>query len=298
MSTIVVTGATGNIGTALVHHLLERGHRVIAVSRASDKLTHLHAAGAEIHPVDVTTDVAGLTAALRGADAAFLMIPPRFDAPDFITYADGVAANLERAVRDSGIAKVVQLSSLGGDLPSGTGPIVTVHRLEERLRTVAGLDLLVLRPTYFFENFFGSLGMIKGMGINGGAQNADTRIPMIATRDIAAYAAQRLDALNFTGHAVQELLGPREYSMAEATQILGTTIGKPELPYVPFPYADAQQGMVGAGLSPSVAGLYVEMAQAVNEHGFFQNVPRDATATTPTTLETWAAQVFAPAFQG
>lgn len=298
MSTIVITGATGNIGTALVHHLLERGHHVIAVSRASDKLNRLQAAGAEIHPVDITTDVAGLTTALRGADAAFLMIPPRFDAADFLAYGDGVGANLEQAVRASGIKKVVQLSSLGGERPSGTGPIVTVHRLEERLNAIDGVDVLALRPTYFFENFFGSIGLIKGMGINGSAQKPEARIPMIATRDIAAYAAKRLHALDFSGKSAQELLGPREYSMAEATSILGTAIGKPELPYVPFPYPDAEQGMIGAGLSPSIAGLYVEMSRAVNEHGLFINVPRNAETTTPTTLEDWAGQAFAPAFQG
>lgn len=297
MSTIVITGATGHIGTALVHQLLERGHRVIAVSRPSDKLNRLQAAGAEIHPVDITTDVAGLTAALRGADAAFLMIPPRADAADFLAYGDGVGANLERAVRESGIKKVVQLSSLGGERPSGTGPIVTVHRLEERLNAIAGVDVLALRPAYFFENFFGSVGLIKGMGINGSAQNAEARIPMIATRDIAAYVAKRLDALDFTGKSVQELLGAREYSMQEATQILGAAIGKPALPYVTFPYADAVQGMIDARLSPSIAGMYAEMSQAVNEHGLFVNVLRSAEATTPTSLEDWAGEVFAPAFE-
>ncbi len=298
MSTIAVTGATGHIGSALVHHLLKAGHRVVAISRPSERLDALKAAGADTQPVDVSTDVAGLTEALRGADAAFLMIPPHVAHPDFLAYADGIAANLEQAVRASGIQRAVQLSSLGGDRPAGTGPILTAHRLENRLKGIEGLNLLILRPTYFLENHLSSIGMIKGMGINGGPQQADAAIPMIATADIAAYAAKRLNAADWTGTAVQELLGSREYTLQEATQIIGKAVGRPELPYIQFPYADAEQGMIGAGLSPSMAGLYVEMARGVNEQGLFRNVPRDAESTTPTSLESWVEQSFVPAFNG
>ncbi len=298
MSTIAVTGATGQIGSALVHHLLKAGHRVVAISRPSAKLDALKTAGADVRPVDVATDATGLTAALRDADAAFLLVPPNVAHPDVLTFADGVSANFEQAIKAAGIRRVVQLSSLGADRESGTGPIVYLHRLEKRLEGIANLDLLVLRPTYFFENLYSSIGMIKGMGINGGAQEATAKIPMIATADIAAYAAQRLNALDWHGTEVQELLGDRDYSMQEATQLLGQAIGKPELPYVQFPYADAEQGMIGAGLSPSMAGLYIEMAQSVNESALFRNVPRDARATTPTSLEDWAAQAYAPVFKG
>lgn len=298
MSTIVVTGATGHIGRALVHHLLQRGHTVRAVSRASERLDALQAAGAEIHAVDVSQDVAGLTQALRGADAAFLMIPPNMTHPDVLAYYDQVADNLEKAARDSGIKKVVQLSSLGSDRPAGTGPIVSTYRLENRLRGLAGIDFLALRPSYFMENLFASIGMIKGMGINGGAMRADVAFPMIATQDVAAVAADRLDKLDFQGQQVQPLLGTRDYTMAEATVILGQAIGKPALPYVAFSYADAQQGMVGAGLSPDMARLYIEMIQGVNEDGLFRNETRDARTNTPTSLEQWAQTAFAPAFNG
>ena len=298
MSTIAVTGATGNVGSALVHQLLQAGHRVVAVSRPSARLDALKAAGADTHAVDVATDTAGLTAALKGADAAFLMIPPNITHPDVPAYYDQVIDTLTEAVRASGIKKVVQLSSLGADRPAGTGPIVSAHQLENRLSALHGVDVLALRPTYFMENLYGSIGMIKGMGINGGPMRADVAIPMIATQDIAAYAAQRLDALDFSGHETQPLLGTRDYTMAEATAVIGGAIARPALPYVPFPSADAEQGMIGAGLSPSMAGLYVEMTRSVNEDGLFHNEPRDARTNTPTSLETWVAQAYAPAFQG
>ncbi len=298
MSTIAITGATGHIGSALVHHLLKSGHQVRAISRASERLDALAAAGAETHVVDVTTDAAGLTNALRGTDAAFLMIPPNLAHPDVMAYYDQVIDTLDEAVRASGVKKVVQLSSLGSDRPTGTGPIVSTYNLENRLRAIDGIDVLVLRPSYFMENLYASIGMIKGMGINGGAMRPDVAIPMIATEDIAAAAAERLDQLDFAGHEVQTLLGTRDYTMAEATQVIGQAIGKPELPYVPFPYADAEQGMVGAGLSPDMARLYLEMTRSVNEDGLFHNEPRDARTDTPTSLETWVSRAYAPAFGG
>ncbi len=291
-------GATGHVGSALVHHLLQAGHRVVAVSRASEKLDQLRAAGADVRAVDVTQDATGLTDALRGVDAAFLMLPPNGQHPDFMAYADDVVANLEQAVRASGLRKAVQLSSLGGERESGTGPIVGLHRLENRLKSISGLDLLILRPTYFMENLYSSIGMIKGMGINGGPQMPEKAIPMIATQDIAIYAAKRLGALDWQGTQVQTLLGPRDYSMQDATRALGGAIGRPELPYVQFPYDQAEQGMIGAGLSASMAGMYVEMTRNVNETGLFQNEPRDAQTNTPTTLEDWAARDFASAFNG
>lgn len=298
MHTLAVLGATGHIGSALVHHLLTAGHRVVAIARPSAKLDKLAAAGATTRAVDITGDAtATLTEALRGADAAFLMIPPNVTHPDFLTYADQVSATIEQAVRASGLRKAVMLSSLGADKAEGTGPIVALHRLENRLRGIDSLtDVLFLRPTYFMENLLSSVGMIKGMGINGGPQRPDAAVPMIATRDIAAYAAKRLSALDFSGEHVQPLLGPRDYSMQEATRAIGAAIGRPDLPYVAFPYADAEQGMIGAGLSPSMASMYVEMSRSVNETGLFQHERRDAETNTPTTLEQWAGEAFAPAF--
>ena len=88
---------------------------------------------------------------------------------------------------------------------------------------------------------------------------------MIATRDIAAFAARALAARDWTGFEVQELLGPRDLSFAEATRILGAAIGKPDLAYVQFPYADYSAALQQAGLSKSVADLYAEMEKAFDD---------------------------------
>ncbi|MCC3155844.1 NAD(P)H-binding protein [Hymenobacter sp. 15J16-1T3B] len=293
---IVVTGASGHIGGRLAQELLRRGHRVTAVARTAASLEALRQAGATVRPGQLG-DVAFLTEVLRGADAAFLMLPPNTSAPDVLAAQDELGEAIARAVQASGLRQVVNLSSIAADQPRGTGPIVSVHRQEQRLNAIEGLHVVHLRPAYFMENLLANIGLIQGMGIAGSAIRPDLAFPMIATQDIAAYAAALLDGPALpAGHREQLLLGPRAYSMQEATAVLGAAIGRPELPYVPFAYEQAQQGMVAAGLSESMAGLYVEMSRTLNEETAMVHEVRTAGNTTATTLEEFAAQTFAPAF--
>ena len=129
------------------------------------------------------------------------------------------------------------------------------------------------------------------MGITGEAMRPDVRLPMIATKDIAAYAAGLLNGEPLAGHSVHNLLGPRNYSQQEA-------IGRPDLPYVLFSYDDAQKGMMGAGLSENMASLYIEMTRSLNEEKLMVHESRTDAGTTPTTLKEFAQKVFAPAFRG
>jgi len=293
---ITVLGATGNIGTALVHHLLGQGHHVTAVARPSARLDALAQAGATAQAGDLH-DAAFLTDALRGAEAAFLMIPPNMAAPDVLAHYQRIGEATAQAVRATGLKQAVNLSSNGADLPAGTGPILGVHHQEARLNAIEGLAVVHLRPAYFMENLLSSVGMIQHMGITGGAMRPELPLPMVATKDIAAKAAELLAGDRPAGHSVLNLLGPRNYSQQEATAAIGQAIGRPELPYVPFSYDDAQKGMVGAGLSEDMARLYLEMTRSLNEEKLMVHEVRTAASTTPTTLEEFVQTVFAPVFK-
>ncbi len=114
---------------------------------------------------------------------------------------------------------------------------------------------------------------------------------MIAADDIAAVAAQALLARDWHGVAVRELLGQRDLSHAEVARILGERIGKPELAYVQLSEADMGGAMVEAGLSPSFAGLYIEMTRAFNEGRVGPGAGRNAGNTTATRFEDFAADL-------
>jgi hypothetical protein len=104
-------------------------------------------------------------------------------------------------------------------------------------------------------------------------------------------------APTFDGYIVRELLGPRDYTHREATAILGAAIGKPDLAYVEFSYEDFRKGLLGAGFSASVADAYVEMYTAFNDGRVQSTMSHDTSSTTPTTLEEFSREVFAPAYQ-
>jgi uncharacterized protein YbjT (DUF2867 family) len=294
---VAITGATGHIGGAIAESLLKSGHRVCAIARDKDKLDALAAKGAETRPGDLT-DTAFLTDAFRDADAVFAMIPPNPAAPDLRADQRKFAESICTALGSAGRTRVVALSSVGGGLKSGTGPIAGLHEFEELLKTVQDTPVVILRPTYFMENFLYSIPLIKSAGINGGSIRGDISMPMIATKDIASVAADELAEPKFDGYTVHELIGPRDYTFREATSIIGTAIGKPDLPYVEFASEDYRKGLLDAGFSESVADAYLEMETAIDGGRIQATMSRDNATTTPTTLEEFAREVFAPVYKG
>ena len=288
---IVLMGATGNTGKVAAEALLSRGEKVRVLGRDAKKLQPFVARGAEVAAGDAA-DPAFLARAFAGADAAYTLIPPDMRAPDFRAHQDRVGEATVQALRQSGVKRVVFLSSVGADLPAGTGPIVGLHAQEERLRGL-GVDLLLLRPGYFFENLYASLPLIRHQGINGSAIAPEVKLSMIATRDIGAAAAAALAAKDFSGVQVRNLLGPRDYTMVEVTRILGAKIGKPDLAYVQFPYEAFGAALEQAGLTKDMARLYVEMSRAFNA-GIVKPVGgRTPESTTPTPFESFASELAA-----
>lgn len=287
---ITVMGATGHTGKKITEALLKAGEKVRAIGRSERKLAELEVAGAEVLTGDAA-DAAFLAKAFRGADGIYTLIPPDPHSPAYRAKQDAEGEAIVKAIRDSDVRYVVFLSSLGGDLPAGTGPIAGLHAQEERLRRLQDVNVLILRPAYFFENFYETLGLIKHQGINGGALAPDLVMPMIATRDIADVAAQALKDRSWKGVVVRELLGERDLTHSEATRIVGTRIGKPNLQYVQFPYADFGASLVQMGLSQNVANLYVEMARSLNDRKVKSLEGRRPDNTTPTRFEDFAEEL-------
>ena len=284
---IVVTAATGNIGKVLVEELLQRKEKVRALGRDPKKLESLAKAGAETVMTDLT-DPSAVKKSFQGADAVFTLLTPRYAAPNVVAYYGSVGQAYADALKEVQVKFVVNLSSIGAHLSDKTGPIKGLHQVEEKLNRLSEANILHLRPPYFMENLFMNLGLIKEKGINGSPLKPDLSLPMIATQDIATFAADRLAKRDFKGHTVVELHGQRELSMAEATQALGEALGNPGLPYVQFPYDDALKAMVGMGLSQDVAGSFIEMYQAFNDGIVQPTQPRSDTSTTRTSIEEFA----------
>lgn len=292
---LVITGATGHIGSQAAELLLGRGERVRVVGRTAAGLQRFVDKGAEAAVGDLL-DRVFLGRAFAGAEALFALIPPNYTAVDFRNYQNRVGKSIAGAIVDAGVTQVVNLSSQGADLPTGTGPILGLRDQEARLNALPEVNVLHLRPTYFMENLLMNIPLIQQQGIAGSAVRGDVPFAMIATRDIAAVVAERLARRDLVGKTVQDLLGPRDLTLTEATAILGRSIDKPELKYVQFPVADATAGMLAMGLSADVVRLFIEMGEAISERRFAVARPRTPENTTPTTIEEFAT-LFAAAYR-
>lgn len=294
-SIYVICGANGRVGARIAQELLVEGHQVRAVGRDRGRLADLAGQGAQVR-VGSLRDADFLTETMRGADAAFVLSPVDVAEPDVNAAQREVVRATATAVRDSGIDHVVALSSWGAELTEPVGGIIACHWLEQSLDRIDGLNALYLRPVWFMENFLWNIELIKSAGINGLAIASDAVFPAIATPDIAAAAVRHLRTLSFAGRTVQYLNGARDYTMAEATRVIGAAIGLPDLPYFVLPEGILRKGMTtSGGLSPNAARLATEINHGIST-GTVRAEPRSANNTTPTTLEEFARTTFAPAF--
>ena len=293
----VVLGATGHTGSIIATSLLLKGEKVRVVGRDAARLERFARKGAEAFTANVS-DAAALSKAFSGARAAYLMLPPSMTSPDYRADQERESDAIAQAVKETGLHYAVHLSSFGADVPEGTGPIAGLHSSEQKLNAIGGLNVLHVRAGYFMENNLLAIGMIQGMGIFGHALLPDLKLPMIATRDIGDYVAERFLKLDFSGKETQELLGQRDLSMSEATGILARGIGKPDLRYVQFPYEQVQQVLMQMGVPQKTAGQFIEMYRAANEGVVAAQERRSAENTTPTSFEKFVQDVFAPAYHG
>jgi uncharacterized protein YbjT (DUF2867 family) len=225
------------------------------------------------------------------------MIPPQLTSTDYRAFQDRASDAIAAAVQKAGVRNIISLSSFGADKSSGTGPVVGLHNLEQKLNQSGAPNVLHLRAGYFMENTLSQAGAIRAMGSAVGPVRPDLKLPMIASQDIGAAAADALSRLAFRGKLTQELHGQRDLDYIEATTIIGKAIGKPNLGYVHALHDQIRASMVQMGLSNNIAGLILEMADALNAGHMRTLESRTPHNTTPTPFETFVAQTFIPAYQ-
>jgi len=289
----VVLGSSGNTGSIISDFLLAKGKKVRVVGRDPGRLQRFVRNGAEAYTGDLS-DAAALTKVFSGVRAAYLLLPPLNSREEQERQSDAIAA----AVKNSGLRYAVHLSSYGAHVPKGTGPVTGLYSSEQKLNGISDLNVLHLRPGYFMENNLAAIDMIRGMGMFGHALLPDLKLPMIATRDVGDYAAQRVLDLDFSDKQTRELLGERDLTMTEATRVIARGIGKPDLRYEQFSYDQVRQALTQAGFSPKKAAVYIEMFQAINAGLLAAQEPRSAQNSTPTSFEKFVQDVFAPAYRG
>lgn len=215
MTTVLVTTATGQIGSALVPMLAERGTAVRAMTRRQPAPGVVDTR-AEVVVADLD-DPESLGAALDGVDALFLNTPSsQHAAEQQIRAADLAAA--------AAVRRVVLLSQLAAAEESPVRFLRWHAQVERHLETLP-FEVVVLRPNLFLQGLLAIAPAIREHGTLG-APIGDARVSMVDTRDIAAIAAT---VLLDDGHAgaVYTLTGPTAITHTQAAQAIAAATGKP-----------------------------------------------------------------------
>ena len=251
----VVLGVTGHTGKVVAETLLTRKQPVRVVVRSADQGVAWRAKGAEV-AVASLDDVSALTRAVQGALGLYLLIPPNYGASAWLAEQRKRVDQAAEAVKAGGVAQVLLLSSVGAQLPDGTGPIRAVRYGEQQLRVVTR-NLTVLRPCYFMENWAIGLGMAREQGVLSTFIPPRASIPMISTSDIGRLAADRLMA-GGSGYEIVELAGPEEYSPEQVAVEFGRLLGR-KVEAQAAPLSAVVPTMTSFGFSDEAARLFEEM---------------------------------------
>lgn len=291
---IAVLGATGKVGGKISEILLKEGHQLKLIAQTDSKLKRFKDMGAEVIPANIT-DANMLTDIFSSVDSAYVMTPPDFSAVNYRVFQRTVGDAVVEAIQKSGIKYIVNLSSCGAQMHEGNGLIGGLAEQEMKLNQLKNVNVLHLRPAYFLDNILLNAQLIKQMGINGTTADADHSIPMVATKDIAAVAANYLAIQNFEGRNVRPILGEKNYSFRELTGIIGNAIGKPDLQYIQFSVEQAKRAMIEQGLSPDVANDIIGMETSL-KNGVMNYEQRTPTNSSPTSAEIFIKETFVPLY--
>ena len=287
---IAVTTPTGHIGNKLANLLLDRKSDVTLIARHPEKVKDLASRGAKVIAGE-HSEAAVVEQAVRDADALFWLTPAEMTSHDPLGIARRMAEAGASVIRKHPDLHVVQLSSAGAFLPSGTGPIVGLYETEEKFRA-AGKNIVSLRPNEFMENVFFSLPTIVAQETIYTSIPGSVKAQFIATKDIAEVAAEFL-LKPIGGHHVIDIVGPQEISFDDFARIAGEAIGK-QIRVVTVPGDKLKAAMTQSGMSPEMAALLVEMEEASPKIlGQFKGEQK---RTGKVTFSQFAREVFAPRY--
>jgi uncharacterized protein YbjT (DUF2867 family) len=238
--TIVVTGATGNVGRPLVAELVAAGAHVRAVTRRRE--TAGFPPGVEV--VDSAVE------ALSGASAVFLN-------------SRALGEQLEHVVHScsrAGVTKLVALSSINADDDLSRQPSRfrgDRNKEVEQLAVDSGLAWVSLRPAVFATNFAGMWSaQIRAGDVVNGPYAAASAAPIVEA-DISEVAARTLLTDEFVGQRIP-LTGPQAFSNSELAELIGAVLGRP-LRYREVPNAVVRQRFISLGFSADFADAYMAM---------------------------------------
>lgn len=289
---IVVTAPTGLIGSQVLPHLLDGDEPIRVIVRDASKL-----------PADVRDrveivegshrDAAVVNRAFEGADSVFWLVPADDTAPSVYDAYVGFSIPAADAIARHGVKRVVTISALGRGTQAYAGYVSASNAMEDLIAST-GVHLRTLVMPSFFDNLLGQVGAMKNAGAFFSVISGERRMPMVATRDIAAEASRLLLAPTWTGREDVAVLGAEDLSFDDMAATISEVLGRP-IRFQQVPAEQSRQGFVSRGYSEAMAGGMVDMAVA-KDNGLDNAIARTPQNTTPTSFREWCEDTLKPAF--
>ncbi|MBS1689405.1 MAG: NmrA family NAD(P)-binding protein [Bacteroidetes bacterium] len=257
---ITTAGSLGNVAEPLVKKLIAAGHEVTVITSNQNKKSAIEELGAKA-AVGSIADAQFLTEAFASADAVYAMMPPTMGTTNMIENIAHAGQAYADAIKNTGVKRLVFLSSVGADAGAGNGPIKGAHRVEQILQQLPGVNVTILRSGFFYVNFLRDIPMLKSRNIFGNNYNGTDKLALTHPEDLSNAIAEELQKEG-KGFEVKYMVSDISTGN-EIAALFGQAIGKPELTWTVLPDEQLKQGMMAGGMTAELADLITELGLGV-----------------------------------
>ncbi len=274
MATALVTGSTGNVGSAVVRELLDGGVSVRAFVRDPARAAERLGADPELAVGDLS-DPASVRRAMEGVELVFLASG---DGPQKVDHEVAVID----AAAEAGVRRLVKASTAMAEAGSPLLPFDWNGRIEDHLRG-SGVPAVVLQSSFYMTNLLMSAEQVRDQGMLF-APAGGGKVGMIDTRDVAAVAAKVLTGDGYDGKTYA-LTGPEAITFEQVAEELSAALGRP-VAFVDVPEDGARQGLVAAGLPDWLVDHLFQLFRLIRQGalGEVTNTVRELTGREPRSL--------------
>jgi uncharacterized protein YbjT (DUF2867 family) len=294
---IVITAPTGNIGHQVLDNVLAGDQLVRVIVRDPARLS------ADVRDrVEVIQGSHGdpqvVTRAFDGADALFWLLPTNHHAASAEAAYVGFTRPAAQAMRSQGVKRVVDVSALGRNTAyAGRAGHVTASLAMDDLIAGTGAAFRALTMPSFMDNVLRQVRVINEQGMFFGTASPDRKLPVVATRDIAAVAARLLLDDSWSGQQAVPVLGPEDLSHDDMAAVMSEVLGTP-VRFQQIPGQAFKDQLTGSGMSEAMAQAMLDMMIA-KDNGLDNGIARTPqnAIDTPTTFRQWCEDTLKPAVQ-
>ena len=290
---LLITTPTGKIGSQVLTRLLDGSEPIRVIARDPAKLSeHVRDRVEIVEGSHSDADV--VDKAIKGVDALFWLVPGDPTAESANAAFVDFSAPAGAALKMSGIRHVVAVSALGRGWRAEAGHVTATLRADD-LMARTGVAFRALACGTLMENFLGQAGLIREKGIFSWPSPGDQKTTAVATRDIAANAAQLLQQRSWGGVEEIPLKGPEELTFDEMAEIMSNVLSI-SVRFESMAMKDMHAMMISRGSSQGMADAMVAMLTAKNE-GMDEMIAGPTPDRTPTTYSEWCRDILKPSVE-